>query len=177
MIPRTTTMIKNILLLLIVLPLLAGCSGGNKDLREKLQNAVEADDAGTKGFKTIELTKLTDFEWDTAYFFQASETARDISDRIGYKWDGSDVPDWHNRLLFVKGGKVVSYTDYNYQEFPLRVFGCNTDQWVYPRSRSRFASFKYCQNVEPVYTFIPEPCLRNIRELMADKCPDGKAVK
>jgi len=41
----------------------------------------------------------------------------------------------------------------------------------YPGNRTRFASFKYCLNEQQIYTFIPVACIDNIRELMANKCP------
>ncbi|MER2999137.1 hypothetical protein [Pontibacter populi] len=162
---------KNILLLAVVV-FLCSCSGGNKQLLEKLQTAVTSEETGTKGYRTINLAELTDFEWDTLYYFQEGENPRDISDVIGIKWDGSDVPGGHSRFLFVKDGQVSSFTDYDLTEFPLRVFGCNQDRWVYPRERSTFATFKYCQGDEELYAFIPEPCLPNLSELQNSKCPE-----
>jgi hypothetical protein len=162
---------KNFLLLTIVI-LFCSCSGGNDQFLEKLQTAITSEAASAKNYKTIKLTDLTDFEWDTLYYFQEGEHPRDISGVIGIKWDGPEVPGGHSRLLFVKGGQVTSFTDYSLTEFPLRVFGCNTDKWVYPRERSTFATFKYCQNNTELYAFIPEPCLANLSELQHGKCPE-----
>ena len=75
----------------------------------------------------------------------------------------------YNKLLGLDF-KLVSFLDYKLDEFPLQVFGCNTDRWIYPRNRSAFAAFKYCQGEKEVYAFIPEPCVGNIQELMVAKC-------
>lgn len=86
------------------------------------------------------------------------------------------MPDLNRRLLFVKGNEVVSFVDFNYNEFPLFVYGCEGDKWVYPKSRSQFASFKYCDGDRGIYTFIPVKCIENIRELMVYECPTEGAV-
>jgi hypothetical protein len=161
---------KNLLLLLIVFAF-AGCSKSDDELLNKLQTEVEKE-AGKTGYHTVSMESLTDFEWDVMYFFEGDVEVEEIENEIGFKWDGSTIPGGHNRLLFVHQNQVVNYIDYNTEEFPLRVFGCNTDRWVYPRRRSTFATFKYCQNNEEVYAFIPVPCLENIRELMDFKCDE-----
>lgn len=163
---------KKLLLFILVLFVFTGCSDSNNQLRDKLQKAVTSGNAGAQGYKTISLEELTDFEWDTLYYFQQLTSPRDISDEIGFKWSGSEVPNLHHRLLFVKNGQVTSFVDYDYTEFPLVVYGCNQDRWVYPRSRTAFASFKYCEGDKPAYTFIPVACVENLRELMGQKCPD-----
>ncbi|WP_139307986.1 hypothetical protein [Pontibacter flavimaris] len=161
---------------LLALLLLAGCNGSNTALNEKLKAAVTGGEVGPEGYKTIRMAELTDFDWDTMYFFQPNEDEKSISDAIGFKWEGDAVPDNHRRLLFVKDGEVVSYVDYYYNDFPLFVYGCEADKWVYPKSRSEFASFKYCSGEEQVYAFIPVPCVENIRLLMDNKCPEGEAA-
>lgn len=165
-------MIRKLLLPLTLLLLLAGCSDSNDDLLEKLQAEVEKEELGADGYQVIALDSLTDFEWDTLYFFQASEDYKAISDAIGFKWDGATVPELNRRLLFVNNGEVVSFVDYDYTEFPLFVYGCNTDRWVYPRSRSRFATFKYCANDETTYPFIPVECISNLSEMVKAGCPE-----
>ncbi|MDX5438157.1 MAG: hypothetical protein LPK03_13225 [Pontibacter sp.] len=160
---------------LLALIWLAGCSGSNTSLNDKLRTAVTEGEAGTQGYKTIQLGDLTDFEWETMYYFQPNEDEKAISEVIGFAWEGAEVPEDHRRLLFVNGQEVVSYVDYYYNDFPLFVYGCEGDRWVYPKSRSTFASFKYCSGEQEVYTFIPVACVENIRELMDSKCPEGGA--
>jgi hypothetical protein len=165
-------MIKKLLLLLTTVSFM-GCSDSNTDLLDKLQTAVEKEDVGADGYQVIAMESLTDFEWETMYFFQEGEDEKMISDALGFKWQGATVPPLNRRLLFVQGDKVVSYTDYDYNEFPLFVYGCNTDRWVYPRSRSRFATFKYCASAETVlYPFIPVECIGNLREMVEAGCPE-----
>jgi hypothetical protein len=169
-------MIKKLLLLLTTVSFLS-CSDSNDDLLEKLQTAVEKEEVGANGYQVVAIDSLTGFEWETMYFFQAGEDEKAISDAIGFKWKGATVPELNRRLLFVQGDKVVSYTDYNYTEFPLFVYGCNTDRWVYPRSRSRFATFKYCANEETVlYPFIPVECIDNLGEMVDAGCPEPAAT-
>ncbi len=162
---------KNILLLLVIVLTLSGCNSGNDQFLEKLEAAVTSEEKNAKGYTTINMAEFTEFEWDTLYYFQEGENPRNIADIIGIRWDGPDVPGGHSRLLFVKDGQVASFADYDLVEFPLRVFGCNKDRWVYPRERSTFATFKYCQGDTEQYAFIPEPCLPNISELQNSKCP------
>ncbi|PRY10651.1 hypothetical protein CLV24_11370 [Pontibacter ummariensis] len=168
-------MLKNILFFVFAL-LLFSCSDSDSSLNEKLEEAVVDGEAGPEGYKTIQMAELTDFEWETMYYFQPNEDKKVISDAIGFKWEGDAVPENHRRLLFVNGEKVVSYVDYYYEELPLFVYGCEGDRWVYPKSRTDFASFKYCEGDKEVYTFIPVQCIDNIRELMENKCPEGEEV-
>lgn len=168
-------MIKKLFLLLTITTFL-GCSDSNSNLLDKLQSAVEEEKMGENGYNVVDLESMTDFEWDTLYFFQAGEDKRAISDAVGFKWEGATVPQLNRRLLFVENGQVVSYMDYNYMEFPLMVYGCNEDRWVYPRSRTRFATFKYCDDGETIYPFIPVECAGNLSEMMEIGCPEGEAT-
>ncbi|CAM3569062.1 hypothetical protein POKO110462_09740 [Pontibacter korlensis] len=164
--------LKNILPFSFAL-LLFGCSGSNTSLNEKLRAAVTEGEVGAQGYKTIQMADLTDFEWDVMYYFQPNEDEKAISDVLGFKWEGAEVPENHRRLLFVKEQEVVSYVDYYYKDFPLFVYGCEGDKWIYPKSRTNFASFKYCSGEKEIYTFIPVQCVENIRMLMDNKCPEG----
>jgi len=169
-------MLRKLLLSVPVFLLLMSCSDSNDGLLDKLQASVEEAEEGTHGYQVIALDSLTDFEWETLYFFQAGEDKKAISDAIGFKWEGETVPELNRRLLFVQDGKVVSFVDYNYTEFPLFVYGCNTDRWVYPRSRSRFATFKYCAHEETTYPFIPVECISNLSEMLGHGCPEGEGA-
>ncbi|MFD1184755.1 hypothetical protein [Pontibacter rugosus] len=169
-------MMRNILLFVSALFLLS-CSDSNSDLEDKLTAAITEGEAGPQGYKTVQMAELTDFDWDTMYYFQASEDKKEISDVIGFKWEGATVPQLSRRLLFVKDQQVVSFVDFNYNELPLFIYGCEGDKWIYPKSRTNFASFKYCEGDREVYTFIPVQCIDNIRELIDYKCPEGGVAK
>ncbi|MCC9137071.1 hypothetical protein ACFSKU_20425 [Pontibacter silvestris] len=162
-------------LLIIIFLFLGSCSDNNNELLEKLQAAVEEENAVGNDFHVVDMDSLTDFEWETLYFFDAGEDKRSISDQIGFKWDGPVVPDLHRRLLFVNEGQVVTYTDYKFDDFPLMVYGCNEDRWVYPRSRSRFATFRYCNQNNVIYPFIPVTCVENLSGMMGQDCPEAVA--
>lgn len=172
---KKNMMIRKVFLLLTTITFLS-CSDSNNTLLENLQTAVEEEKMGEEGYNVVDLASLTDFEWDTLYFFQASEDKRAISDAVGFKWEGATVPQLNRRLLFVKDGQVVSYTDYNYTEFPMMVYGCNEDRWVYPRSRTKFATFKYCDDGETIYPFIPVECAGNLSEMVEIGCPAEEAT-
>ncbi|MCJ8166958.1 hypothetical protein MKJ04_19105 [Pontibacter sp. E15-1] len=161
--------------LLVLLALASGCSDSDDKFNEKLMAAVTEGEVGPQGFKTIQLADLTDFDWETMYYFQPNEDYKAISHAIGFKWTGDPVKHGYRRLLFVKGEQVVSYTDYDYEELPLFVYGCQDDKWVYPKGRAEFASFKYCSGTDSsaVYAFIPVRCIGNIQELMENTCPEG----
>ncbi|MFD2246297.1 hypothetical protein, partial [Pontibacter ruber] len=163
---------KNFILFAVLL-ILASCSGGNRQLREKIMDAVTSEKATAAGYQVIPLATMTDFEWEKLYFFDEGTDNDFINNEIGFKWDGSTVPGQHRRLLFVNKGQVASYLDYDYTEFPLTVYGCEQDRWVYPRNRAQFASFKYCQDDKEIYTFIPVQCIDNLRDLMQLKCPEN----
>ena len=160
---------RNTFLLLLTFFALMGCSNENNKLLEKLEAAVKKE-PGKAGYTVVQLASITDFEWDTLYYFAGQVSPEEVEDQIGIKWDGGKIPGGYDRLIFVNNNQVVSYVDYKLEEFPLQVFGCNNDQWVYPRNRSTFAAFKYCQGEKEVYAFIPEPCFGNIKELKQNKC-------
>lgn len=163
---------KRYLIPLLALLYFTSCTDSNTSLEQKLRTAVTEGEAGPNGYKTVNLAELTDFEWDRLYYFQAGEDKKSISDAIGFKWEGAEVKAGRNRLLFVKGEEVVSYVDYTYTDFPLFVYGCRNDKWIYPRERSQFATFKYCSGENEIYTFIPVACVGDIRQLMEYKCPE-----
>lgn len=163
-------------LLLIALFLLGSCSDNNNELLDKLKAAVEQENASGKDYHVVAMDSLTDFEWETLYFFDAGEDKKSISDQLGFKWnEGTTVPDLHRRLLFVNKGQVVSYADYKFDDFPLMVYGCNEDRWVYPRSRTRFATFRYCNQGKVVYPFIPVACVENLSGMLGQDCPEAAA--
>jgi hypothetical protein len=61
--------------------------------------------------KTVELSSLTEFEWDNLYSFYDYTSAEKIFNIIGYKWDEIDVAMSEDimQLVFTNNGKVVCY--------------------------------------------------------------------
>lgn len=165
-----TILMKNILFLFVLLASVS-CSDSNNQLLDRLKDAVESVDKNEAGYEIIALEQLTDFEWDTLYYFHQLDDKNYISRQIGFKWDGDPVPNLHRRFLFVKDGKVVSYTDYEFSELPVTLYGCAEDRWVYPRNRTNFAAFKYCSGEEYSYPFIPAPCVGEFRDMIDADCP------
>ena len=159
-------------LFLLALFTFVSCSDSNNKLIEKLKTTVETAEKSNESYTLVDFAQLTDFEWDTLYHFHQLDDKHYISRQIGFKWDGAAVPNLSRRLLFVKDGKVVSYTDYELSELPITLYGCAEDRWVYPRSRARFATFKYCKGDEHSYPFIPVPCIESFREMMGTVCPE-----
>ncbi|GAB3826727.1 hypothetical protein GCM10028895_38100 [Pontibacter rugosus] len=110
------------------------CSDSNSDLEDKLTAAITEGEAGPQGYKTVQMAELTDFDWDTMYYFQASEDKKEISDVIGFKWEGATVPQLSRRLLFVKDQQVVSFVDFNYNELPLLFMAVRAINGYTPRA-------------------------------------------
>lgn len=166
---------KNILLLIALLTF-ASCSTKEDPLLDKLKAAVEAGEESKAGYEVVDLAKLTDFEWERAYYFHQLDDKKFITRTIGFKWQGEAVPNLHRRLLFVNKGEVVKYVDYDYRELPFTLYGCGDDRWVYPRSRSSFATFKYCKGEDFIYPLIPVSCLTDFEEMVNAACP-AESVK
>jgi hypothetical protein len=162
--------VKNILFFFSCLVLIS-CSDSNDKLIDELKAIVEADEKMETGYTVVELAELTDFDWDTLYYFHQLDDKKYISQQIGFKWDGEAVPNLQRRFLFVKDGKVVSYSDYAFNDLPITLYGCSQDRWVYPRSRASFAAFKYCRGDEFSFPFIPVPCINEFQEMVDADCP------
>lgn len=66
---------------------------------------------------TINLSDVTPFEWDVAYFFRPYTPKDDIYETVGYKWDSisETVNEGMNQIVFLHDGEVVCYL-YGYPE-------------------------------------------------------------
>jgi len=60
-----------------------------------------------------DLSRFTNFEWDTLYSFAPYTPEETIYEVIGYQWDKihSTVSEGMNQIVFLKDGKVVCYID------------------------------------------------------------------
>jgi hypothetical protein len=67
--------------------------------------------------ETVNLTDITPFEWDVAFFFDPYTTKDTIYETVGYKWDNisETVNEGMNQIVFLKDEKVVCYL-YGYPE-------------------------------------------------------------
>lgn len=61
--------------------------------------------------ETVNLTDITPFEWDVAYFFAPYTTKDLIYETVGYRWDNisETANEGMNQIVFMKDGKVVCY--------------------------------------------------------------------
>lgn len=163
--------------LVIASMLLVGCTGSNDEFLEKMRQQMKPVRTMTHGYRVLNLSDLTDFEWDSVYFFRGGSVPdnAEINSKIGFEWDGESVPDGFNRLLFVRGREVVSYTDFipwNEQPMPIWMFGCRGDRgWGISRKDARFAVFRDCASGE-TYDMVPLRCIDDFRVLIEQGCTE-----
>jgi hypothetical protein len=163
-------LMKNILLLLALLTFVS-CSK-EEPLLIKIKTAVDNSEQSEAGYEVLDISEITDFDWDTLYHFHQLDEKNYISRVIGFKWTGDEVPNLHRRLLFVNKGEVVKYIDYEFSELPFTLYGCGEDRWVYPRDRAVFATFKFCAGEDTTYPMIPVACLSNFQTMIDAECPE-----
>lgn len=88
---------------------------GDEALFRRFARALQPPPGTAKGGTyRLDLSKVTPFAWDSAYFFAGNPTRE--SDYGHYTlgamlWFGPQVPAHCNRLFFVRQGKVVSFID------------------------------------------------------------------
>ncbi len=73
----------------------------------------------------IDLEKITPFEWDSLYVFNAYDDNEYISKIISVKYYGRDVPDGKMRMVFIKGKSVIYEEDFGgvtYNESHIHIF-------------------------------------------------------
>ena len=66
---------------------------------------------------TIDMVRLTTFQWDTLYVFSGDNSEDFISQAIGVSWNNGETSGWDdaypdNILIFKNKGKIVSYVWY-----------------------------------------------------------------
>jgi len=93
--------------------ILASCSQGtvnhNKELEKSISSAIEV-----KGVEEIDLSSLTDFDWEKVYIFGPYTTQEMINEKLGvnYKDPSSiDYRDDINLIVFLDNNKVVQYAE------------------------------------------------------------------
>ncbi len=83
-----------------------------KDLWEKNEDLLREQILSFgQSVKTIDLTEVTPFEWDTVYSFSPYTPKEKIYETVGYKWDRiqETVNEGMNQMVFLKDGKVICY--------------------------------------------------------------------
>jgi hypothetical protein len=175
------------LLLFFLLFILTGCSGSDDELLARIQQQMQPLSTMTSGYRVLSLDSLTNFEWDYVYFFDDNdgfETDQVISDDIGFKWDGPNVPNLYKRLLFVRQKEVVAYVDVDTQGYagklglPIWMFGCpGGRKYGVAREEARFAIFRHCHETRITYYMAPLRCLDNFQDLLTEGCQDLPAQR
>jgi len=134
----------------------------------------------THGYQRLRLDSLTDFEWDSVYFFKGEADAMYISHIIGFRWQGEDLPEDYRRLLFVRGQQVVSYTDFPAKgevspdklPMPIYLYTCQQGYGL-SRARARLAIFRACAD-GGTFDIVPLDCFKEayFRNLLEQGCTD-----
>ncbi|GGH87423.1 hypothetical protein JOD43_003624 [Pullulanibacillus pueri] len=103
-----------LLLCLLILFLLSGCSSGNTSKKvdeDSLQNQIILNIQKNGGKKIDFESAMSGFEWDKVYIFTPYSTLKQINKAVGYEWlthkQGIQFRDDINLVAFVKGNKVV----------------------------------------------------------------------
>ncbi|UOQ99374.1 hypothetical protein MUN81_07705 [Hymenobacter sp. 5317J-9] len=162
--------------------LLVSCTGSNDDFFEKMSQRMKPVRTMTEGYRVLDLNSLTDFEWDTVYFFKGGSLAdmdiKDINMTIGFEWNGPPIGSEVRRLLFVRGREVVSYTDFMPdgggvgQPMPIWMFGCKGDKGSgISRKDARFAVFRNCA-ASGDFQMVPLKCVEDSRIVIEQGCTE-----
>lgn len=160
---------------------LVGCSKRDQTLAPKLYAALQPVRALTHGYAVIDLPRLTDFPWDSVYFFQGETGDEYMMEVTGIRWSMGEVPNHYTRLVFVHQGQIIRYADLWQEEtnelmsqLPLPIwmgiYPCDGRRPVCPRNKARFASFPTCESGNVYYTLIPLACLDNFKDELATAC-------
>ena len=103
---------KIIIIAISLLIIIIGINLFKKDIWDKNANLLkEKVLAIEETNKTVNLSDITPFEWDTAYSFSPYTPKELIYDTVGYKWDNIHVTvdESMNQIVFLKDKKVVCY--------------------------------------------------------------------
>ena len=94
----------------LILCVLSACKGS---LKEDLISKINKECGSHANSNCIiNLKDVTEFKWDKMYLFPNWTTNDSIAKVIGFKYNGDDVQDQYNRMLFTLGKKVVYEEDY-----------------------------------------------------------------
>jgi hypothetical protein len=110
--------LKKILSIVLFIVVLSGCINNEYLLNKELQESISTVVSDTNNTE-IDISKLTDFDWEEAYLFAPYTSQDDINRELGFK--SKDKSDIHIRediylLLFVNENKVVHYVEIERQK-------------------------------------------------------------
>jgi hypothetical protein len=173
----------NKVLIFVLLLFITSCSGSDVKLSDKLQQQILPIRTMKSGYRVLDLDSLTDFEWDSVYWFHNNsgfDTNELISNKIGFNWKGASIPNQCSRLLFVRQKEVVNYVDCNYYDsnggvnnaLPIQLYGCSKTAYGIARKQAKFAVFHLCNHGSTHYPFLQLSCLDNYRDFLAVGCKD-----
>jgi hypothetical protein len=170
---------------------LTGCSHGPRPnqsyapLLARFRTELAPVRTSVQGYRVIDLASVTDFAWDSVYYFTGYQGSRDISAAVGEAWEGPEVPDHAKRLLFVRAGHVVTFVDFQAytdpkepSNLPVRLWDCiPSPRRVYGRHQARFAVCRHCTQDGLSYPLFPVACLDEpwVRQFIAEGCSDKTA--
>jgi hypothetical protein len=161
------------LLLLLGALALSGCSMSPKSFKsyqplfERFRLAVAPLRTAGSSYQILDVATVTDFAWDSVYYFTGYQSERDISRAVGAPWQGPAVADHGTRLLFARAGQVVTFVDFpsfvfvdRTEPMCFRLYSCDPAQRkVYSRAAARFAVFRICSKYGLQYPLVPVTCL------------------
>jgi hypothetical protein len=86
------------------------------NLAAKLTGEIEKVTADSN-LQSVDISSLTDFQWDRLYIFAPYSTPEDINKSLGFTWPeaaSSDITlhDHINLLVFVRGNEVVEHVEF-----------------------------------------------------------------
>lgn len=103
-------MVKNFLLASLIIAAFSGCQVSvNDNFIDKVDQECSSQ---PKSGCTIALKDVTKFQWDKMYLLGSWTNTDSITNVIGFKYNGDDVPDDNTRMLFTYGNKVVHEEDF-----------------------------------------------------------------
>ncbi|MFV0469559.1 MAG: hypothetical protein ACK5MK_11610 [Dysgonomonas sp.] len=104
---------KFIVYVVLISIFLSGCQ---KNAMDKINDYVEDNcsylSPGDSCIMNFE--EILNFSWDSLYVFGEYTNSRFISKRIRIQYEGSDVPDFSKRMIFVKGNRIVHQETFSF---------------------------------------------------------------
>ncbi len=146
------------------------CSGSNSQLLNGLQDSVKqrsetASKANTH-YAILDLSSLTNFNWDKFYVFDEYVTNKQVREITGITWDGPDIPYGCKRILFIFQNEIVQYIDYEPISFPLFIYVCGpAEQYEFYKKDNPFAIFKSCDINGCTYGMVPLRCIADFKKM------------
>lgn len=99
---------QKVLVTMIILIVLCGCQ---KSITQRLGSYIES--KCEEGGCVVNLSEFAKFDWDTMYVFDVQATSEEMSNALGYPYNGWE--DLKSQVVFTSGKKIVyiEYEDYN----------------------------------------------------------------